>query len=102
MNKTHAKIIAEIITFDQLQEMFNNAKENITNWTEISAVNRSMTKGTVWNILYHGVKPEVMHQSIALRNMIWEFGDHLPDELFIKNKKPKQKPIKVLHQEPIF
>jgi hypothetical protein len=102
MNKTNAKKISEIITFSQVQEMLNNAQERITDWSEVSAVNKSMTKGTAWNILKHGAKPEIIHQPLALKNIIWEFGDYLPESIKIKKPNKKKSRLNVHHQEPIF
>ena len=102
MNKSDAKKIAETITFDQVEEMFNNAKANITNWEEVSAVNKGMTKGAAWNILKHGVKPEIVNQPLALKNMIWEFGDHLPENLKIKKIRKNKTQTGFFHQKPIF
>jgi hypothetical protein len=102
MNKSDAKKIAETITFEQVKEMFNNAKANINNWEEISAVNKGMTKGAAWNILKHGVKPEIVNQPLALKNMIWEFGDHLPEHLKVKKISKKKAQAICFHQEPIF
>jgi hypothetical protein len=103
MNKTNAKKMAETITFNQVKEMFDNAKAQITDWSEVSAVNKGMTKGAAWNILKHGVKPEIINQPLALKNMIWEFGDYYLPEL-LKINKPSKKQIKldVHHQEPVF
>jgi len=102
MNKSNAKKIAETITFEQVQEMFNNAKENITDWSEISAVNKGMTKGVAWNILKHGVKPEIVNKPLALKNMIWEFGDYLPESLKVKTPIKSRIQFDVHHQEPVF
>ena len=52
MNKSNAKKIAEVITFEQLQQMFTNAKNNVKNWYKISNVNASLTIGTTWNVLF--------------------------------------------------
>ena len=101
MNKTDAKKIAVTITFNQLQGMFNSAKENITDWESISNVNKQLTKGAAWNILFVGFKPETMLHPMAIENMIWEFGDYLPDDLKIK-KQTKSKSVKAYHQDPIF
>ena len=101
MNKTDAKKIAVTITFNQLQGMFNSAKENITDWESISNVNKQLTKGAAWNMLFVGFKPETMLHPMAIENMIWEFGDYLPDDLKIK-KQTKSKSVKAYHQDPIF
>ena len=102
MNKTNAKKIAETITFEQLSKMFENAKLNIVNWEEISAVNKGMTKGAAWNILHGSLAPRIMDRSSTIKNMIWEFGDHLDDDLQIKPKKKAKSDVKVFHQEPDF
>ena len=51
MNKRDAKKVAQYITNEQLQEMFNAAKLGVKDWTKVSSVNKGMTKGTSWNIL---------------------------------------------------
>jgi len=102
MNKTTAKKIAETITFEQLSTMFDNAKSEIVNWREVSTVNRYMTKGAAWNILIKGVRPDIMHQPIALKNMIWEFGDYLDVDLQVKSKQKIKSDVEVFHQEPDF
>ena len=102
MNKTNAKKIAETITFAQLQEMFNNARKNVNDWTEVSVVNKQMTKGTAWNILYPSLKPGIMIHAMAVKNMIWEFGDYLPDHLKIKKQSKNVVAVNITHQEPIF
>jgi len=102
MNKSDAKKIAETITFSQLQEMFNNAKENITDWTVVSNINKQMTKGTAWNILFVGLKLETMLYPMAIKNMIWEFGDYLPSNLKIQKKSNDKSTVIVTHQDPRF
>jgi hypothetical protein len=102
MNKTNAKKIAETITFEQLSKMFINAQLDIVNWEEISAVNKCLTKGAAWNILFKGLTPNIMSQKLAIKNMIWEFGDHLDDDLKIKPNKKIKQDIDVFHQEPDF
>lgn len=102
MNKSNAKTIAQVITFEQLQEMFTNAKNNITDWSKVSAVNKGMTKGTVWNLLYPALKPDIILHRSAIKNMIWEFGDHLPEELIPAREAKEKAEVKVTHQKPIF
>ena len=102
MNKADAKKIAESITFEQLSTMFNNAKSNIVNWKEVSTVNKCMTKGAAWNILIKGLTPRIMNQPLALKNMIWEFGDYLDDDLQVKPEQEIKSDIEVFHQEPDF
>ncbi|MCJ8293360.1 MAG: hypothetical protein MJK15_03045 [Colwellia sp.] len=103
MNKSNAKKIAEVITFDQLQVMFANAKNNVKDWHKISNVNHSLTIGTTWNILFTAsTNPSIIKQKSALTNMIWEFGDYLPEELLPKKGTIKKAKVKVTHQEPKF
>lgn len=102
MNKSNAKKIAEIITYEQLTEMFNNAKKEVGDWKKVSIVNSCMTKGTAWNILYKGLMPRIMNQKLALTNMIREFGDHLPEELKFDRKVKIKSSVNITHQEPIF
>ena len=101
MNKRDAKKIAETITNEQLQQMFDNAKANITDWTQISSVNKGMTKGAGWNILAKNFDVTGKHSSLAKKNMIWEFGDYLPESLKIP-KKTKIVSSNPVHQNPIF
>jgi len=102
MNKTNAKEIARTITFDQLSKMFDNAKDNIVDWKVVSNVNKSMSKGTAWNILYRGLSPKIINHKLVVTNMIMEFGDYLDDDLKT-NKLPKSVvKISITHQDPIF
>jgi hypothetical protein len=100
MNRNDARKIAETITGEQIQTMFNNAKNGIKDWTKVSSVNKGLTKGTAWNILAKEFNPNVEHHILAKTNMVREFGEFLPDEL-----KPKKEKIEYglpTHQNPIF
>ena len=103
MNRAKAKELAETVTNKQLQEMFDNAKAKIIDWKRKSNVNRTMTKGTAWNILAADFDVNHNYNLVAKRNMIWEFGDFLPKgkgtDLKVKEIKEK---IKLFHQEPKF
>ena len=100
MNKKLAKEIAEKITNEELQDMFNAAKIGITDWTVVSNVNKGMSKGSAWNILASDFDVNQKYHPIAKTNMIREFGDFL-SESFKPVKKVKVK-INVVHQEPKF
>lgn len=102
MNKVAARKIAETITNLQLKEMFENAKANIKDWTKISDVNKGMTKGTSWNILAKVFDVNKTHHILVKRNMVWEFGDYLPNELKIKKKSKNQIMKDLVHQNPDF
>jgi hypothetical protein len=101
MNKKDAKCIAEFITNEELAVMFENAKNNITDWTEVSKVNKGMTKGAAWNILASDFKVDKTYNNLAKVNMIREFGKFLPNDLK-PVKKPKPTITKIVHQEPRF
>lgn len=98
MKRSDARNIAETITNEQLVQMLNNAKEGITDWTKVSSVNKSFTKGVAWNILGAYFDPTIEHHILAKTNMIREFGEFLPEEL--KPKKKEKPNIVPFHQEP--
>ena len=101
MNKKQAKEIAETITNEQIKQMFDNAKEKITDWTKTSLVNKGMTKGLVWNILSKDFNLETKYHLLEKINMVREFGEFLPDELKPKKKKKRQF-THPRHQDPHF
>lgn len=100
MNKKSAREIAEKITNEQLQQMFDNAKQSISDWTEISKVNRGLTKGAAWNILAKDFKLDSKHHILAKTNMVREFGEYLSTDL--KPVKKTKKDLPPIHQNPIF
>ncbi len=101
MNRSAARKIAETITNEQIQQMFENAKAQISDWTKVSNVNKGMTKGVAWNILARNFDVNAKHHILAKCNMVWEFGDYLPDNLKPK-KKAKGTGKPPVHQEPKF
>lgn len=104
MNKRDAKIVAETITHEQLAAMFANAKTSITDWCEPSKVNPSISLGAAWNIYYPALVKRMRPINLphVKTNMIWLFGDYLPDELKPDKKSNCRKPaVDVFHQEPI-
>lgn len=101
MNKKIARQIAETITNQELAEMFSNAKSGIQDWTARSSANKTMTKGTAWNILAAKFDIEHKYHILAKKNMVWEFGDFLPPRLLPKKPEKKDLPTPV-HQEPKF
>lgn len=101
MNRKDARKIAETITNNQIQQMFENAKASITDWTKISSVNKGLTKGRSWNILARNFDVKSNYHILAKTNMVLEFGAYLPAELKPKKKKEQFK-NKPHHQDPIF
>lgn len=108
MKRSLAKEISEIITPQQLMEMFKKAMNEITDWSEVSVVNKGMSKGTAWNILvsdFYVDDPSFLcGNNLGIKfNMIREFGDYLPDELKIRDTDNTiSRPIVITHQEPNF
>ncbi len=101
MNRATARRIAETITNQQIQQMFETAKAQISDWTKVSTVNKGMTKGVAWNILASKFDVDAWHHILAKTNMVWEFGEYLPDDL--KPLKQSRKPVNApVHQEPKF
>ena len=102
MNRTNARKIAETITNDQLQEMFDRAKREIKDWTKVSTCNKGFTKGVAWNILAKDFDINHNHHIVAKTNMIHEFGEFLPDLLKPEKHKGKLPSKPPIHQDPIF
>jgi hypothetical protein len=100
MNRPDAKKIALTITNEQIQEMFNQAKNGIKDWTKVSVVNKGLTKGTAWNVLAKDFDVTKKHHELAKINMVREFGEFLPEEL--KIKKQAKSYSKTVHQDPQF
>lgn len=105
MNKRDAKQLAETITTQQLTAMFENAKASVTDWREPSKVNPSISLGTAWNIYYPALVKGLRAISLphVKTNMVWLFGDYLPDDLKPDKKNNSRKPaVDVFHLDPIF
>jgi hypothetical protein len=100
MNRSAARKIAETITNEQLQQMFETAKAKITDWTKVSNCNLGLTKGVAWNILAKNFDVTQSYHILAKTNMVREFGEFLPNEL--KPKKKERQVQQPSHQEPQF
>lgn len=100
MERYKARVIAETITNEQLKEMLDRSKENITDWTKVSKVNKGLSKGSAWNILGKDFDVNNNYHILTKTNMITEFGEFLPEEL--KPKKKEKVKIIPRHQDPIF
>lgn len=106
MNKRDAAKIADYVTYYQLDKMFDSARNDITDWKQVSSVNKNMTKGASWNILWQGF--EVMcsnnMRKSAIKNMIWEFGDYLPEDAQLNENGTKKTRAETgpYHEEPVF
>lgn len=104
MNKYEARELADKITEAEMTEMFENAKVGIKDWTKVSRINKGITKGVAWNILYDTFTLQSFRiiSGLAKRNMIFEFQDFLPKHLIPEKKVKNKSEIKVQHQNPIF
>ncbi|MEY2701431.1 MAG: hypothetical protein RLY43_51 [Bacteroidota bacterium] len=101
MNRTDARKIAEKITNEELQQMFNEAKLKISDWTKVSSVNKGLTKGTAWNILANDFDISYKYHILAKTNMVREFGEFLPETLKPVKKSRKTQKLPT-HQKPNF
>lgn len=81
MNRNDSKKIADVITNEQLLNMFNNAKNNIKNCIKVSNVNKFMSKGVSWNILANDFDVNKKYHILVKTNMIREFREYLSEEL---------------------
>jgi len=101
MNKYEAKALVENVTNADLKQMFLNAQEQIKDWKEVSRVNKGLTKGAAFNI-FTAMSFDDNHfiHDIAKTNMIWEFGEYLPN--YQKIQKQKRAEVIPSHQEPKF
>lgn len=70
MNRYQARQIAENISNEDLLTMFKNAKENITDWKQVSVVNKGLSKGIAWNILAKNFDINHDYHILAKVNMI--------------------------------
>lgn len=108
MNRTDAKELAEKVTSQQILDMFNRAKKEITDWTKTSNCNPSFDKGCAWNILTNNFDSGKRTRTLARTNMIREFGEYLDKDILdeMRERKAKlktsRKPSYVTHQQPKF
>ena len=102
MNKADAKKIAAVITRQQLAAMMQSAKLNTADWERKSDVNPLLTKGAAWNIFYPVFTSGRPMSMPATTNMVWEFGDFLPDDLKPKKTKRTKPQIVPHHEAPVF
>lgn len=104
MNKYQCRELAYKITEAEMREMFEKAKTGIKDWTKVSRINKSMSRGAAFNILYGSYSSiEFRFQSgLAKRNMIFEFQEFLPEYLILEKKVKNKSEIKIIHQEPKF
>lgn len=105
MNRTDAKRIAETVTNDQLKAMFERAQVGFTDWRKPSAVSPCISKGKSWNIM-RLVDPSGLGRGrrdmLIIKNMVWEFGDFLDDEIKPPKKNVSRQAIQVHHEDPVF
>jgi hypothetical protein len=97
MNRNEARKLAETVSDEDIKQMFINAQTRITDWEQVSRVNKGMTKGAAFNILAKG---GVASHILGRTNQIWEFGEFLPNyQKPVKKEKNYPKPF---HQDPSF
>jgi hypothetical protein len=91
MHRHEARKIAEKITDAQIHDLLVTARKNITKWSDPSRINKTMSRGVVFNIINGAVDntdPKAVRVSVLIKqNIIREFGEYLPDNLKIDKKK---------------
>lgn len=104
LTRKQCREIAEKITNDEIMQMFESAKNNITNWSRISNSNKRMTKGMAWNLLAKDFDVNKEYPGLIKLNMLIEFGEYIPANLkpYKQFKKPEKKEKQIKHEEPIF
>jgi len=104
MTKFEASKLASLVTPKDLKQMFLNAQQQVTDWKEVSRINKGMTKGTAFNILTGSSSFEetTIINDIVKRNMIWEFGEYLPQHIKLTKEEKESQIINPVHQEPKF
>jgi len=104
MNKRDAKdIVYKGVTVKYIKDILMDARSNTqTDWAKQSTINKSLSKGTVFNIMWRGFKDEEDSQeitstgmSIAATNVLREFGETKRETRRVKAN------ITVHHEEPI-
>ncbi len=101
-NKYESKLLADIVTPNDIKAMFENAKYRVNDWTAVSSVNKGITKGLAYNVLKFVWNGETQHKT-GITNAIREFGEYLPTEVLDTIiRKHKQIAFKPIHQEPKF
>jgi hypothetical protein len=101
ITKQYAKQLSEKITDNQIRDLIQKTKVEITEWAVSCRCNKNFSRGKFWNIFCADYK----NGSIPMvkRRILEEFGDLLPNEL---KEKPKTKRIKntpfCYHEEPKF
>jgi len=98
MLRSEIRNIAEVITTAELKEMVLNAYSKVDDWTVPSKGNKSMSLGTIFNILTSGEITDKTNFIVKI-NLIREFSLYLPEKYKIP-KKVKVKVDNIVHQEP--
>jgi len=101
MNQKFSKEFSYKITNEQIDNMLNEAKKGITDWTKASVANKGISRGTHWNMFCKNFNVEKEYHPVLKYRMIQEYGCFLPNELK-PIKKTRTKKNKPLHQKPIF
>lgn len=105
MNKYECRSLADKITEAEMREMFEKAKTGIKDWTKVSKINKSMSIGAAWNILYGAFTSPTkfsLQSALSKRNMIFEFQDFMPEHLILEKKVKNKSEVKIKHQNTIF
>lgn len=104
LTKKQCRELADRITNDEILQMLESAKSNISNWSKPSNNSARISKGKIWNMLAANFDIDYPYSDLAKFKLLLEFGEYIPAHLReYKQPKFKAKEDKqVMHEEPIF
>jgi len=80
MNRTEATRLAEIATREQINKMLTTARAEIENWQAPSHLNKSMSRGAMFNIFLEcDLEKRTTCARLSRINMLREFGEYFPN-----------------------
>jgi hypothetical protein len=96
------RILAEAFSYscsdDEAIEILMRARVMVKDWGQRSVINRSITRGTLYNIITDDIVSGGSYSvSAEKRSIIWEFGEYMLDYEKRVSEISKGKPS---HEEP--
>jgi hypothetical protein len=104
LTKQKARELSKTITNDEIQQMLDTARNNITDWSKPSNSIIKASKGYAWNILGGNFDIKYEYTWDELYKLLLEYGEYIPAHLkqYYQPKEKVKKEKKLLHEEPIF
>jgi hypothetical protein len=102
-NKKQSIYLAKQTSKPDLIVMLKNVADYTVNWRQISVLNKSMTKATMFNSFSEAVLSMDVYDLYIAQKCITEFGEYLPQRFL--DMLPKDVPqiknqITIFHEEP--